>query len=121
MCWWWNVDGVAGSAAAYPILAATRFAGLFVCAADAAHEARVGLVEKAHREGESAFAGELFAGVGERVEVVADLFDVGVVCGRGVGGGGLVGEEVDEGGLCAFDLRGEYGLFAYEGVDEPVE
>jgi hypothetical protein len=65
---------------------------------------------------------ELRARVGERVEVVAHLLDVGV--GRGALLGAVLGlerEQVDEGRLRALDLRREHGLLADERVDEPVE
>ena len=78
--------------------------------------------EQAHRERQALRISELGARVGERVEVVADLLDVGV--GRGALLGALVRferEEVDERRLGPLDLRGEDGLLADEGVDEPVE
>jgi hypothetical protein len=55
---------------------------------------------------------------GERLEVVADLLNIRV---RGCAVSGLEGEEVDQGRLGTFDLRGEHRLLADERIDEPVE
>ena len=91
-------------------------------AATAAHQPLVRLAQEAHRKRQALGIGELGARVGERVEVVANLFDVGVGGGALLCAGlGLEREQVDERRLCSFDLRREDGLLAHEGVDEPVE
>ena len=80
------------------------------------------LAQEAHRERQALGIGELGARVGERVEVVADLLDVGV--GRGTLLCAILGlerEQVDEGRLRSLDLRREHRLLADERVDEPVE
>jgi hypothetical protein len=82
----------------------------------------VRLVQEAHRKRQALGVGELRACVGERVEVVAHLFDVGVGCGAAFAAVlGLEREQVDEGRLRSLDLRREHGLLADERVDEPVE
>jgi len=75
---------------------------------DAARESLMRLAEEAHRERQALGIGELGARVGERVEVIAHLLDVGV--GRGAllcAILGLEGEQVDEGRLRSLDLRRE--------------
>ena len=120
--WWRHVRGVAGSASADPVLAATHLAGELLGAADAAHESSMRLVQEPHRERQTLGSGELGARVGERVEVVAHLLDVGVRRGALRGARlGLEREQVDERRLRALDLGGQHRLFADERVDEPVQ
>ena len=78
----------------------------------------MGFVEEPHRKRQPVRVAELATGVGKRLKVVADLLDV---CVRGRAVVCLEGEEVDQGRLSTFDLRGEHRLFADERVDEPVE
>lgn len=96
--------GVAGSAAADPVLAATNFAGLFLTAASALHQSLVGLAEQSGRQRKSLGPGEFLASVGQGVDVVADYTHI-------VGALGLLsgfkGEHVLERRLRALDLGGD--------------
>jgi hypothetical protein len=119
---WWHVRGVAGATPADPVQAATHLAGKLLGATHAAHQSGVGLVQESHRQGQAPRIRELRTRVGERVEVVAHLLDVGA--GRSPRLGTVLGlerEQVDEGRLRALDLRRDHGLLAHERVEEPVE
>ena len=94
-------------------------ARLLVGAPNALHEARVRFVQQPHRQRQSRRVGELRSREAEGVQVVADLLDV---CAPWpLVALGLEGEQIDEGRLRALDLRGDHGLLADEGVDEPIE
>jgi hypothetical protein len=76
------------------------------------------LVQQSHRERHTAPGRELAAGVGERTEIIRDVFDIGIGCGVLLG---LESEKVDEGSLRTLDLRRDHCLLAHEGVDKPIE
>lgn len=72
-----DVHGVARATATDPVLAAPDLARRLFGSPHTAHQALVGSIEQPHRERQPARVRELFARIHERVEVVADLFDVG--------------------------------------------
>ena len=78
----------------------------------------MGFVEETHREWQPLRIAELTTRVGERIEVVTDLLDVRT---RRPALLGLERQEIDQGRLSAFDLRGQHRLLADERVDEPIE
>jgi hypothetical protein len=99
-------------------MAEADLAGLPGLASDAAHQPPMRLPEAAQAQRQPVVGSHLPASVGERVQVVAPLFDIRIRLRLLLG---LEGQEVDQGRLSSLDLRGKHGLLAAEGIDEPVE
>ena len=121
-----HVDRIPRATTADPVLAAPNLARQLLSAAYATHEAPMGLVEEAHRQREPVGVRKLRPRIAESVEIVADLFDISGRLNRVSRPAdrvllGLEGQEIRERRLRSFDLGGEDGFLANEGVDEPIE
>jgi hypothetical protein len=116
-----HVHGVARAAATDPVLTTAHFPRPLLTPTGTSQKSRVRRVEQPHREWWTPRICDLRARIGERVDIVADLFDVGRRASQLVVLSTLEAQEVDESGLGTLDLRGEHGLLPDERVDEPVE
>ena len=114
----WNINRVPRPASANPVLAAAYFSGLLASAAHTTHQSLVCFVQEPQGKRQTTLRRELAARVGEGVEVVCHLFDIGVGLGLFLG---FESEKVDERCLRALDLRRDHRFLAHEGIDEPVE
>jgi len=108
-----DVDGVAGPRAADPVLRAAEFARALRLAAPALHQALVHLADEPQGKREGFQPVEA---IHHGIDVVGDFADV---VDRLAGGGvRLEAQEIGQGGLGAFDLRGQHRLLADVHVEE---
>lgn len=113
----WYKGGVAGACAANPVLRAPQFSRLFALATYPIEQMLVRLAQQPNANGQTLGVLELLAHKTERAQVVGHFLYVG---GVGHHKTRFAIEQVGQGGLGTFDLRGKQGLFTDGAVNQPI-
>jgi hypothetical protein len=110
--------GVAGPAAADPVLRTTQFAWLLAGAACAMEQYLVGVTNQACAQGQTVDIAQIVADHAKCTHEIRDFFDIVAIVQLNAR---FLVEQVGQARLRAFDLGGQQGFFAHGAIEQPFE